>query len=66
MSSDKNLEEKMNLLEQKIAWFQGEDFRLSEAKERFVEAKELAGEIEHMLTDMKNEIDVLAKDFSKD
>lgn len=46
-------------------WFYSDDFKLEEATERYREAMTLAKEIERDLTEMKNEIEVLAEDFSK-
>ena len=52
-------------LEAKMAWFHSEEFRLEEAKERFIEVKKLSDQTEAALEDMQNEIEVLAQDFSE-
>lgn len=65
MKHDKTIDEMMTLLEEKLQWFHGEDFRLEEAKQRFVEARDLAAEIETRLNDMQHEIEILSKDFTE-
>lgn len=68
MSSDKTnektIEQMMAELNERIAWFQGDDFNLDEAKQRFVEARQLAKDITAALDDMQHEITVLSEDFS--
>ena len=59
------IEQILQQLDEKMAWFHGEDFRLEEAKERFVELKRLADQAETMLNEMKNEIEVISQDFSE-
>lgn len=66
MKDDLTINQMMAQLDQQIAWFNSEEFQLEEAKERFLALSELAKEIEHQLRDMKNEIEVLAKDFSEE
>lgn len=66
MKDDLTINQMMAQLDQQIAWFNSEEFQLEEAKERFLTLSELAKEIEHRLRDMKNEIEVLAKDFSEE
>ena len=68
MSSDKTnektIEQMMAELNERIAWFQSEDFNLDEAKQRFIEARQLAKDITAALDDMQHEITVLSEDFS--
>lgn len=66
MKDDLTISQMMAQLDQQIAWFNSEEFQLEEAKERFLALNELAKEIEYRLRDMKNEIEVLAKDFSEE
>ena len=61
----KNLNEKIAELDGKVEWFYSDDFKLDEAVEKYKQATELAKEIEKDLTELKNEIEVLAEDFSK-
>ena len=63
--SKKNLNEKIAELDGKVEWFYSDDFKLDEAVEKYKQAAELAKEIEKDLTELKNEIEVLAEDFSK-
>lgn len=68
MSSDKTnektIEQMMAELNERIAWFQGDDFNLDEAKQRFIEARQLAKDIMAALDGMQHEITVLSEDFS--
>ena len=65
MRSDISIEKMLRELEAKMAWFHSEEFRLEEAKERFIEVKKLSDQTETALEDMQNEIEVLAQDFSE-
>lgn len=42
MNNDMTIEQMMAELNEQIAWFQGDDFNLDEAKQRFIEARELS------------------------
>ena len=68
MSSDKTnektIEQMTAELNERIAWFQGDDFNLDEAKQRFIEARQLAKDITAALDDMQHDITVLSEDFS--
>ena len=57
--------EKIAKLDQLAEWFYSEDFKLEEATGRYQQAIDLAREIEGDLAGLKNEIEVLAEDFSK-
>ena len=63
-TNEKTIEQMMAELNERIAWFQGDDFNLDEAKQRFVEARQLAKEITVALDDMQHDITVLSEDFS--
>lgn len=63
-TNEKTIEQMMAELNERIAWFQGDDFNLDEAKQRFVEAQQLAKEIAATLDDMQHDITVLSEDFS--
>ena len=65
MTATKNLNEKIQLLEQETEWFYSDDFKLENAAKKFKAATALAKEIESDLDNLKNEIEVLAEDFSK-
>ncbi|MCP9492193.1 hypothetical protein EUA68_00805 [TM7 phylum sp. oral taxon 352] len=58
------IEQMMAELNERIAWFQGDDFNLDEAKQRFIEARELSKKITATLEDMRHDIEVLSEDFN--
>ena len=62
----KNLNQKIKELDEKVEWFNSEEFKLDEAVKNYKEALELAHEIKKDLENLKNEIEVLEVDFSKD
>lgn len=64
MNSDMTIEQMMAELNERIAWFQGDDFNLDEAKQRFIEARELSKKITATLEDMRHDIEVLSEDFN--
>ncbi|MDO4508086.1 MAG: hypothetical protein Q4B65_01735 [Candidatus Saccharibacteria bacterium] len=65
MKENKSLNQKIEELDRKVEWFYSDDFKLEEATEKYKDAAELAKEIECDLLNLKNEIEVLAEDFSK-
>ena len=64
MNNDMTIEQMMAELNERIAWFQGDDFNLDEAKQRFIEARELSKKITATLEDMRHDIEVLSQDFN--
>lgn len=64
MNNDMTIEQMMAELNERIAWFQGDDFNLDEAKQRFIEARELSKKITSTLEDMRHDIEVLSEDFN--
>lgn len=64
MNNDMTIEQMMAELNERIAWFQGDDFNLDEAKQRFIEARELSKKITATLEDMRYDIEVLSEDFN--
>ena len=62
-TNEKTIEQMMAELNERIAWFQGDDFNLDEAKQRFVEARQLAKDIAAALDTMQHDITVLGEDF---
>ena len=64
MNNDMTIEQMMAELNERIAWFQGDDFNLDEAKQRFIEARELLKKITATLEDMRHDIEVLSEDFN--
>ena len=47
-----------------VEWFYGDDFSLDQALTKYQDAKKLADEIEHDLSELKNEVQIL-EDFTK-
>ena len=64
MNNDMTIEQMLAELNERIAWFQGDDFNLDEAKQRFIEARELSKKITATLEDMRHDIEVLSEDFN--
>ena len=63
-TNEKTIEQMMAELNERIAWFQSEEFNLDEARQRVGEARQLAKEITVALDDMQHDITVLSEDFS--
>ena len=63
--SEKNnpVQKKLSDLAEIVAWFQGSDFELEKAVEKFKIAEKLADEIEHDLLEIKNDIQIIKKRF---
>ncbi|MBQ3440903.1 exodeoxyribonuclease VII small subunit [Candidatus Saccharibacteria bacterium] len=66
MSDNQNLSQKIKRLDEKVEWFNSDEFELDKAVENYKEALALASEIEEDLKNLKNEVEVLEVDFSKD
>ena len=64
MNNDMTIEQMMAELNERIAWFQGDDFNLDEAKQRFIEVRELSKKITATLEDMRHDIEVLSENFN--
>ena len=64
MNNDMTIEQMMAELNERIAWFQGDDFNLDEVKQRFIEARELSKKITATLEDMRHDIEVLSENFN--
>ena len=60
---NKSISEKMTKLGELVAWFEGEEFELEAALDKYKEAEKLADEIEKDLSGLKNEITVLKQRF---
>ena len=58
-----SINEKMSELDTLLTWFDGDEFELEEAVEKFTKAQELAASIEHDLNEMKNTITVISERF---
>lgn len=66
MVEKKTITDKIVELEQKTEWFYSDEFKLEEASKKYEEAIKLEKEIEKDLSELKNKIEVIEKDFTKD
>lgn len=72
MKKDKTSTEKLTInqkleqLDQQIEWFYGEDFSLEQAAEKYQAAATATKEIESDLSEIKNQIEIIDRDFSKE
>ena len=62
----KTISDKISELKSGVEWFYSDDFKLEEASEKYKALTTLAKEIEGDLDGLKNEIEVIEKDFSKE
>ena len=62
----KTISEKMQELEKATEWFYSDEFKLEQAAGKYKETMQLAEEIEKDLSELKNEISVIEKDFTKE
>lgn len=63
MTNDKTVSKMIENLEAKMAWFQGGEFNLDEAAERYEEVERLSDEIEQVLLTMQNQVEVIKQKF---
>ena len=63
---DQKINEKIKKLNDEVEWFYGDEFKLEEASKRYRDATKLVKEIESDLNKLKNEIEVIDEDFSKE
>jgi len=62
-SKNKTISEKTTDLTKLVEWFDGEDFSLEEALDKYKEAEKLATEIEQDLKSLKNDIQIVKQKF---
>ena len=60
------INQKLEQLDQQIEWFYGEDFSLEQPSEKYQAAATAAKEIESDLSEIKNQIEIIDRDFSKE
>ena len=60
---NKSIKQKTDELENLITWFDGEDFAIELAIDKFKQAESLADEIEKDLNIIKNDIQIVKKRF---
>lgn len=61
---NKTIAEKIADLETAVAWFDSEEFELESALKKFDAARKLADEIDTELSEFKNKINEIKKDFT--
>jgi len=61
-----NISDKITKLNTQVEWFYSDDFSLDEASEKYQAAIKLAKDIEQDLNSLKNEIELISKDFTKE
>ena len=66
MAEQKTITSKIKELEQATDWFYSDEFELDRAVKKYEQATALAREIEKDLAELKNKIEVIDKDFTKD
>ncbi|MBQ9180745.1 exodeoxyribonuclease VII small subunit [Candidatus Saccharibacteria bacterium] len=64
MTEKVSLNSKIKELDARVEWFYSDEFKLEDAVEKYKSAVKLAKEIEDDLKNLKNEIEVIEKDFS--
>ena len=65
-SSNLSINQQLEKLDQQIEWFYGEDFSLDKAARHYQEAASSARAIEESLDKIKNQIEIIDHDFSKE
>lgn len=60
-----SIEAKIKHLDESVEWFYSEDFSLDQALQKYQDANKLAQEITKDLSELKNQVEVIA-DFAKD
>lgn len=65
-AKNKTIQEKTAELSDMVAWFDGDEFALEQALDRFKKAEALAVEIEHDLLSLKNDIEIVKRKFDSD
>lgn len=66
MAEKPTINQKIAKLDELTDWFYSEDFSLDLATEKYRAAADLVKEIEQDLKNLKNEIEVIDKDFAKE
>lgn len=64
--NNKSISEKTKELTELVAWFDGQDFSVELALDKFKQAEVLAGDIETDLKSLKNEVYIIKQKFDGD
>lgn len=59
MKSNSSIEDKIKQLEDQIEWFDGDDFKIELAIEKYDQAKKLSQDITQDIEAMKNEVTII-------
>jgi len=59
-ASKTSIETKIKQLDESVEWFYGDDFSLDKALKKYQEAQKLAQGIEKDLSELKNQVEVIA------
>lgn len=65
MSQNASINNKLEELKANLDWFYSDDFDIAQAVEKYESAARLAKSIESDLLNIKNRIEVIAKDFTE-
>lgn len=65
MKDKKTMNNKIEEFDQCVDWFYSDEFDLDEVEERYKKAIALAEDIQKDLSELKNNIEILEKDFTK-
>ncbi|MDQ5982533.1 MAG: exodeoxyribonuclease small subunit [Patescibacteria group bacterium] len=63
---NQTIQQKIDQLDQAVAWFESDDFELEQASVKLKEAAKLAADIEHDLDNVANDIQIVKKSFASD
>ncbi len=65
-STNKTISEKTAELTKMVQWFDGDEFTLEAALDKYKAAEKLAAEIEHDLSSLKNDVQIIKQKFDSD
>ena len=65
MPEKQTINQKIAKLDEAVEWFYGDDFSLEKASGHYKKAIKLSQEIEQDLRNLKNEIEIIDRDFSE-
>jgi len=65
-SKNKSIQEKIVELTKLVEWFDGDEFTIESALDKFKQAEQLATDIEQDLSSLKNEIQIVKKRFDSE
>ena len=66
MTEKKSITTKINQLHDAVVWFYGDEFQLDQASAKYQQTIKLAQEVEQDLKELKNQIEIIDKDFTKE